>query len=135
MAGSVLAVVRAVTEYQSWLTSIYVLLLTGVVTLLSSLAWRPSFPKAAPKMLREGYPILGALRLFSKPANFYHDGVHGSKTGNFSFYFGKNQVVGLSGSEGRKAFFESKAMNLWAGYAGACLCSHNLISPSPLLKK
>jgi hypothetical protein len=36
--------------------------------------------------------------------------------GNFGFYFGKYHIVGLGGPEGKKAFFESKHLDMNEGY-------------------
>ncbi len=105
----------AVLQPQNWPTTVSVLLLAGLVTLLTSLAWRPAFPKSAPKLLREGYPILGVLRFFSDRRNLFIDGAASAKSGNFSFYFGKLRVVGVSGLDGRKTFFESKALDFTEG--------------------
>ncbi|GLB20947.1 hypothetical protein AtubIFM61612_010895 [Aspergillus tubingensis] len=38
-----------------------------------------------------------------------------SPTGNYSFYLGRDRVVGLSGPQGRKTFFESRELDLDAG--------------------
>ncbi|KAJ0108112.1 hypothetical protein J7T55_007231 [Diaporthe amygdali] len=103
-------------SYQNWPASIYILLLS-VLALFIKIQWQPSFPKTAPKQIKEGYPLLGALRLFTKRADFCNDALAQSKTGNFSFYFGKHRLVGVSGIEGRKTFFDSKDMNMSEGYA------------------
>ena len=106
---------QALTQFQNWPASVYILLLTGLVTLVASVAWRPSFPKTAPKLIREGYPILGMLRFFSDRRNFFLDGAKVAKSRQFSFYFGKHQIVGVAGVDGRKTFFESKALNMSEG--------------------
>ncbi|GLA63796.1 hypothetical protein AtubIFM56815_004142 [Aspergillus tubingensis] len=40
-----------------------------------------------------------------------------SPTGNYSFYLGRDRVVGLSGPQGRRTFFESRDLDLDAGSA------------------
>lgn len=101
-------------SYQNWPASIYILLLS-VLAVFIKIQWQPSFPKAAPKQIKEGYPLLGALRLFTRRADFYNDALNHSSSGNFSFYYGKHQLVGLSGVEGRKTFFDSKDLNMSEG--------------------
>ncbi|KAH8756595.1 cytochrome P450 6A1 [Diaporthe sp. PMI_573] len=103
-------------SYQNWPASIYILLLS-VIAVFIKIQWQPSFPKTAPKQIKEGYPLLGALRLFTSRGDFYKDALNRSNTGNFSFYFGKHQLVGMSGVEGRKTFFDSKDLNMSEGYA------------------
>ncbi|OJZ83139.1 hypothetical protein ASPFODRAFT_194566 [Aspergillus luchuensis CBS 106.47] len=57
-----------------------------------------------------------------------------SPTGNYSFYLGRDRVVGLSGPQGRKTFFESCDLDLDAGsnwflpWAGLALQADNLSS-------
>lgn len=101
-------------SYQNWPASIYILLLS-VLAVFIKIQWQPSFPKAAPKQIKEGYPLLGALRLFTSRGDFYKEALTRSNTGSFSFYFGKHQLVGMSGIEGRKAFFDSKDLNMSEG--------------------
>ncbi|POS73838.1 cytochrome P450 6A1 [Diaporthe helianthi] len=101
---------------QNWPASIYILLLS-VLAVFIKIQWQPSFPKNAPKKIKEGYPLLGALRLFTSRAEFFKDALTFSNTGNFSLHFGKHQVVGMSGAEGRKTFFDSKDLDMSEGYA------------------
>ncbi len=116
------AVKTATSQFQNWPASILVLVLAGLVTLAAGLAWRPSLPRTAPKLLREGYPILGMVRFFSARSTFFRDGVAATVSGNFSFYFGRHQIVGVSSPEARKVFFESKELNMSEGYVPVCLC-------------
>lgn len=106
---------QTVTHYQNWPATVWILLLSSIAYLVAQVAWRPSFPKNAPKLLKEGYPVLGALRFFSDRRNFASHGTSATGTGNFSFYFGKHQIVGLSGLSGRKTFFESRDLNMSEG--------------------
>jgi len=106
---------ETVTHYQNWPATVWILLLTSVAYLVAQLTWRPSFPKNAPKLLKEGYPVLGAIRFFSDRRNFANHGTSATGSGNFSFYFGKHQIVGVSGLSGRKTFFESKELSMSEG--------------------
>ncbi|GAB1196492.1 hypothetical protein APSETT444_005763 [Aspergillus pseudonomiae] len=99
-----------------WAIVILLPLLGGLCVLFLQFNRQTPFPDEAPRPLAEGYPILGVLRFFSDRYSMYFDGISLSKTGNFSFYFGKHQIVGISGLEARKVFFQSKAMNLSQGY-------------------
>ncbi|CCF32023.1 hypothetical protein CH063_04483, partial [Colletotrichum higginsianum] len=49
---SLAAAVSAALRPQSWPTSVWVLLLTGLAYAVGSLAWRPSFPRNAPRLLK-----------------------------------------------------------------------------------
>lgn len=101
-------------SFQNWPATIYILLLS-VLAVFIKIQWQPSFPKNAPKQIKEGYPLLGALRLFTSRGDFYKDALTRSDTGNFSVHFGKHQLVGMSGVEGRKTFFDSKDLNMSEG--------------------
>lgn len=104
-----------VLRCEPWATLALLLLLCGFSALFCQFIRQPSFPDGAPRPLKEGYPTLGALRFFSDRYNMYFDGISSSRTGSFSFYFGKHQIVGISGLEGRKVFFQSKEMDLSQG--------------------
>ncbi|TIC90210.1 Obtusifoliol 14-alpha demethylase [Colletotrichum higginsianum] len=112
---SLAAAVSAALRPQSWPTSVWVLLLTGLAYAVGSLAWRPSFPRNAPRLLK-GYPVLGTPRFFSERGNFLSEGRRFAASGNWSFYFGKMRIVGLSGDEGRRLFFESRDLDFTKGY-------------------
>jgi hypothetical protein len=104
-----------IAQPQNWPVSIWALLITLACTFAVQLVRRPSFPKTAPKFFKDvDMPILGALRFYSHRLDVMTRGMaaHG---GNFSFYIGKNQVVGMSGLAGRKTFFESKELNMSEG--------------------
>lgn len=100
---------------QEWPASHYVLLVICLIIAVASIVRRPPLPKRAPKLVREGYPVLGTLRFFSARRDFYYDAVASSQSGHFRFYFGKYRIVGLSGLEGRKLFYESKDLNMAEG--------------------
>jgi hypothetical protein len=104
----------AAIKPQNWPASVYVLLLTVLTYGLGLLFYRPSFPKKAPRIF-EAYPILGAFRFFSKRSEFMSSAQALSRTGQYSFYFGKHQIVGLSGEDGRRTFFDSRDLDLANG--------------------
>lgn len=93
--------------------------MTGLAALVVAIRWRPSLPHTAPPFVREGY-ILAILRFFSDRRGFYLDGAAASWSGHFSFFFGKHHVVGVSGLEGRKIFYESKDLDMSEGW----VCFH-----------
>jgi len=63
------------------------------------------------------WPIVGTPDFYyGKRADFFRDALKESKTGNFSFYVGKKQIIGTSGAQGRKLFFESKDLNFPQAY-------------------
>ncbi|KAI0485527.1 cytochrome P450 6A1 [Xylaria cf. heliscus] len=109
----------ALLQPQEWSATVWVLLLTTAATLLFRVFWRPAFPANAPKWYKKGdWPILGAIEFYyGRRADFTREALQASKTGNFSFYVGKKQMIGVSGIEGRKLFFESKDLNFPQAFA------------------
>ena len=63
--------------------------LTVFVTLCLYLFSKPPFPKNAPPMTPESWPILGSLQFFTQRWDFYQRSMARSKSGNFSFYAGQ----------------------------------------------
>lgn len=80
----------------------------------------PLLPPKTPKPVREGYPILGALRFFTARWDFFRTAIASSSTGNFSFHLGKHAVVGLSGDTGRQVFFNTPGLGFNEGQATGC---------------
>lgn len=119
------AILSTASWPQEWSATVWVLLLTTVATVFYRLFWRPTLPKNAPKWYKKGdWPILGSLEFYyGRRSEFMREGLRDSKTGNFSFYIGKKQLIGISGAEGRKLFFESKDLNFPQAYV------FQLISP------
>lgn len=111
---SLAAAASAALRPQDWPTSIWVLLLTGLAYAVGFLAYRPSFPRNAPKLFK-GYPVLGVPRFFTDRGNFLTEGRRLAGSGNWSFYFGKMRIVGLSGEDGRRLFFESRDLDFTKG--------------------
>lgn len=96
-----------------WRCSYFIIFLF-VAQCIRLLLKRP-FPSNAPKFVA-GYPLVGALQFFNNPEAFCHSSKMSSPTGNYSFYLGRDRVVGLSGPQGRKTFFESRELDLDAGF-------------------
>lgn len=104
----------SLTDGASW----SVLVLLGLASIFASyivFSPRQSFSPHSPKLISDQYPIFGALRYFSARWDFYRDAIAQSKTGNFSFYLGKYGVIGFSGRQARKDYFESKILSLHEG--------------------
>lgn len=98
---------------QKWPASIAVLL-ASLLALFVKSTWQPAWPKGAPKLIRN-WPVVGAVQMFGRRKDFFREACSRSPTGNFSIYVGKYQVVGLTGPEARKTFFESRSLNMSAG--------------------
>lgn len=77
----------------------------------------PSIPKNAPQQAEEQLPILGAWKFFTERGDWFVRQRDRSPTGNFSYCIGDKLVIGLSGIEGRRTFFDSKSMGFAEGYA------------------
>ncbi|GAB7351153.1 hypothetical protein MBLNU459_g1606t1 [Dothideomycetes sp. NU459] len=71
----------------------------------------------APKLVKGDWPLVGSLGFFSRRFDFHQQAARQSPTGQFTFHAGQYPVVGLSGEEGRRVFFETKALDLVEGYA------------------
>jgi sterol 14-demethylase len=87
-----------------------------LVACIRYLSSRLSFPHQAPKLASQNYPIVGALGFVTERWTFCQRASVQSPTGNYSFHLGKHRVVGVSGEEGRKVFFENKQLGLSEGY-------------------
>ncbi|TLD14906.1 hypothetical protein PspLS_10790 [Pyricularia sp. CBS 133598] len=98
-----------------WQTFLYILLCLAVLANIYPLLVRPSFPSNAPPMVMRHWPLVGCPRFFAERARFCLEGKVASRTGSFSFYFGRYPVVQVAGPAGRKAFFDSRGMHLTLG--------------------
>lgn len=105
----------AITSYQNWPVSLVWLLLAGGFYVMTQAVRRHPLPKGAPGLVKQGLPFFGMQGFFYDRVQFFKAGFLSSKTGNFSFTFGQNKVVGLSGPEGRRTFFETKELNIREG--------------------
>ena len=63
------------------------------------------------------FPIIGAYTFFVRRWDWFQAEVARSKNGLFSFYAGNKLIIGISGEEARKIFFESKGLDPWEGYS------------------
>lgn len=73
------------------------------------------FPANAPPLTKvSGLPIFGALQFFTQRWDFWRH-ARDAAGGSFTFFVGKHPIVGLSGVEGRKLFFESKELDIHEG--------------------
>ncbi|TDZ71960.1 Obtusifoliol 14-alpha demethylase [Colletotrichum trifolii] len=104
-------------DHLEWTTAVYCGLVAGLILLLVSAVRQPPFPGNAPPLVKDSYPVVGALRFFKSRKSFCQDSSSRSKTGNYSFYVGKHRVVGVSGLQGRKTFYESKELAMFEGYS------------------
>lgn len=102
----------------------WAVLLTTLTAVFIKVFRRPAFPKNAPRWYKESdWPIVGSLAYYyGGRADFMRAGRQSSKTGNFSFYIGKKQIVGISGVETRRLFFESKELNFPQAYVFNLSC-------------
>lgn len=73
--------------------------------------------KNIPPQARNVFPVIGAHKFFVKRWDWFEQEIARSKHGIFSFFAGDKLVIGMSGEEARKIFFESKDLNLGEGYA------------------
>jgi hypothetical protein len=80
------------------------------------LSSRTVFPPKAPKVARHNYPIVGALGFFTERWTFCQRAIADSPTGNFSFHLGKHPIIGVSGKEARKVFFDNRQLSSAEGY-------------------
>lgn len=92
-------------------------LAVGLPLLLSFfyLSSRFVFPPQAPKRVHGNHLIVGAVSFFTERWNFCQQGAR-SPSGNYSFHLGKHPVIGVSGEEGRKVFYESKQLGFAEGF-------------------
>lgn len=88
-----------------------------LISLILHVFSKPAFPANAPELTKDAIPLIGSRNFFTKRWDFYKSAIARSKTGNFAFYAGKWPVVGISGHDARKLFFESRQLNLQEGYA------------------
>lgn len=96
-----------------------VLLLTPITLITYYILFAPriEFSPKAPKQTSEQYPVVGALAYFSAKWDFYRRSSRESPSGNFSFYLGRNAVVGLSGEIGRDVFYNTREFGISQGQA------------------
>lgn len=89
---------------------------------------RPSLPKNAPPMVTEAWPLIGSMQFFTNRWEFFQRQMAHSPSGNFSFFAGDKAVIGMSGDESRRLFFDSKHLGFSEGYGA-------LLGGSPTVNK
>lgn len=82
---------------------------------LSAYSASGKFSAKAPKLVRQSYPILGALDFFNRRWDFFRHNRSEMDSGQFSYMVGKYPIVGLTGERARKLFFESKDLGFAEG--------------------
>ncbi|MBE7181773.1 MAG: hypothetical protein INR71_11310, partial [Terriglobus roseus] len=98
------------------LTAVATSLLVTVSYLM--IAYSPNISPKAPPMIPSGnFPIVGALDFFRRRTDFFREHIRASAAGFFSFTVGKYHIVGISGAETRKKYFENRELSLNDGYA------------------
>lgn len=118
MHNTILKSLLLQAQNANWIHCAWILTVTTLLLLLARSTQQVPFPKSAPQLIKGNWPIVGALRFFTSRGPFLKEGASITKTGNFSFYCGKHRVVGLSGIDGRKTFYESKDLSSHQGQVG-----------------
>jgi hypothetical protein len=72
-------------------------------------------PANAPPKVSDDIPITGALGFWTRRWDWMRLAQLRSPTGNFSYHAGPNTLVGLSGEQGRRLFFENKDLGFAEG--------------------
>ncbi|KAJ4292413.1 hypothetical protein N0V90_009075 [Kalmusia sp. IMI 367209] len=106
-----------------------VLILLGF-TAYNKLFSRPALHPKAPPLTRGVYPIVGALKFFTRRWEFFRDASRASPTGNFSFFVGRKPVVGLTSEASRQVFFDNRHFGFAEGYGGLAEGFSVLFGPS-----
>ncbi|EME79061.1 uncharacterized protein MYCFIDRAFT_204672 [Pseudocercospora fijiensis CIRAD86] len=75
------------------------------------LSYTPRIKGNIPAFTPETYPIIGSYKFFTHKLSFWKAAQRASKNGMFSFWLGKNHVVGVSGEAARKMYLENPAMD------------------------
>ena len=75
----------------------------------------PKLPAKAPRLIREHFPLLGAMKFWNARWDHHNQGSAGSSSGHFTYYVGQMPVIGLSGSQARKLYFDHKKLDLAEG--------------------
>ncbi|THC90389.1 hypothetical protein EYZ11_010152 [Aspergillus tanneri] len=121
-----------IPKISSLLAGATVVFALGFVLLFPQWLRRAAFPPNAPKEVTEGSLFTGRLKFFSDRHKFYFQCKALSRSGNFSQYLGNHQVVGLSGLDGRRTFYEAKEMDVEEGYNLFFVTNPSLRGPAKL---
>ncbi|KAF2178413.1 putative cytochrome P450 [Zopfia rhizophila CBS 207.26] len=85
------------------------------ISFLAYLSYSPRANKKSPAFTSDTVLFLGSWRFFTHKLRFWKNSVENSKTGNFSFWLGKNHVVGVSGEAARKMYLDNRGLHLIKG--------------------
>lgn len=96
---------------------LFILAVIPLFLTIRHLVVRRPLPKRTPNPISKNYPVVGAFDFFNNRWDFFRQAISQSPNGNFSFHLGKIPVVGLSGLEARRIFFETKDLSFNGGYA------------------
>lgn len=110
-----MTVLSLLLEPQGVLAGIGAVAAAIVGYLVFEMVSRPHLTAKTPARL-PGYPLVGVPEFFSARTALFDMGTAISKTGQFSFFFGKHPIVGITGESGRKTYFETKSLNMMKGY-------------------
>lgn len=103
-----------------------VVLVAGVVAFASVVIcyifyWpRMKFPYNAPRFTSLSYPLFESTSFFTGRWDFYGQSIAQSGTGSFSFFLANLPVISLSGGVECQVFFESRQLDLNAGWVSFC---------------
>ena len=120
----------------SWTTVPNSYLVIGLVFFLVCVATytrlfsRPALPPGAPPLTHGVYPVLGAVKFFTRRWEFFRDASRDSSTGNFSFFVGRKLVIGLTSQSSRQVFFDNRHFGFAEGYGGLAEGFSVLFGPS-----
>ncbi|KAI1378720.1 putative cytochrome P450 [Hypoxylon crocopeplum] len=90
-------------------------LMAFFVSSLAYLSYTPTVDKRAPAFTTDVVPFIGSWSFFTQKMGFWKSSMARSKTGNFSFWLGKNHVVGVSGEAARKMYLDHRSLHLIKG--------------------
>jgi sterol 14-demethylase len=103
---------------------IFTIIAAAVAIIVFRFVFSSSSSPNAPKRVGWGYPFVGTYEFFNARWDLFRQSSLLTASGNFTFFIGPHQVVGLSGDKGRETFFESRDLSFSEGYVGAYLLSH-----------
>ncbi|KAF2272824.1 putative cytochrome P450 [Westerdykella ornata] len=89
--------------------------IASFVSFLAYLSYTPKVDKRAPAFTSYTVPIIGSWRFYTQKLGFWRDAVNESKNGHFSFWLGKNHIVGVSGEAARKMYLDHRSLHLIKG--------------------
>ena len=122
-----MTVLAPLLEPQRMLAGVGAVLAAILGYIVLEMVSRPHLTAKTPARL-PGYPVVGVPQFISARTVLFDMGTAISKTGQFSFFFGKHPIVGMTGESGRKTYFETKNLNMMKGFV---LKTPRLSSPGP----